>query len=335
MSTSQLRYLPISYDVAGGDVAVAGNGVAVLRKLELLARTQARVALFSPSPDPALLDFVATSGIAHLAAYPCADDLGKAVLLFVATGDEREDERLAGLARAARVAVNVVDRPHLSTFAMPALVERGPLTVAIASDGLAPVLAQRVRALVDAVIPRTFANLGELARSVRTQVLGRLSGNAARRRFWWRVLDGNAGATALSGRMDEARDLALRELDALAIEPLRGRVYLVGAGPGPEDLLTLRAQRLLLSADVIVHDAFVPECVAAMGRRDAIRLSVAQADISALLIRLSREGRSVVRLVSGDTPMTEEIVALGQAGVEYEAVPGVPLPPAAASSLAA
>lgn len=332
MSAAPLRYLPISFDVTDSHVAVAGNGPAALRKLELLSRTRARVTIFAPSPDPALA--AAAAGLVHVPAYPTSADLADTTLLFVATGDEEEDERLAARARVARVPVNVVDRPRLSTFAMPALVERGSLTVAIASDGLAPVLAQRVRALIDAVLPSTFANLGELARSVRAQVLGRLPGNAARRRFWWRVLDGDAGATALSGRLDEARDLALRELDALAVEPLRGRVCLVSAGLGAADLLTLRAQRLLLSADVIVHDARVPDGVLAMGRRDAVRLSVGRADAGALLIRLGREGRSVVRLDSGD-PNVEELVALRQAGVDVELVPGVATAPAAAPSLAA
>lgn len=328
MTTPLLRYLPITFDVAGGHVAVAGNGAAALRKLELLSRTRARLTLFSS--DPALT----ASGVTHIRAYPTADDLSEVTLLFVATGDEQGDERLAAIARAARVPVNVVDRPHLSTFAMPALVERGSLTVAIASDGLAPVLAQRVRALIDAVLPRTFANLGELARSVRSQVLCRLPANAARRRFWWRVLDGEAGTTALAGRLDEARDLALHELDALAAEPLRGKVYLVGAGPGSEDLLTLRAQRLLLSADVIVHDMDVPENVVAMGRRDAIRFPATQTDVIALLIRLGREGRSVVRLSAG-TPRGEEAAALRHAGVDLEIVPGVTVATTAASSLAA
>lgn len=332
MPAPSLRYLPITFAVAGGHVVIAGNGTAALRKLELLRRTQARVTLFSPSPDPALE--AASSGVSHIRAYPTASDLAEATLLFVATGDEREDERLAILARAARIPINVVDRPLLSTFAMPALVERGSLTVAIASDGLAPVLAQRVRALIDAVLPRTFANLGELARSIRSQVLQHLPGNAARRRFWWRVLDGEAGATALSGRMEEARDLALRELDALAIEPLRGKVYLVGAGPGSADLLTLRAQRLLLSADVVVHDTSVPEDVLMMGRRDALRLPVAQTGVNALLIRLGREGRSVVRLCAG-TPPGEEIAALRHAGIDLEVVPGVTAVEAAAPSLAA
>jgi uroporphyrin-III C-methyltransferase/precorrin-2 dehydrogenase/sirohydrochlorin ferrochelatase len=118
--------------------------------------------------------------------------------------------------------------------------------------------------------------------------------------------------------------------------PAQGHIALVGAGPGAEDLLTLRAQRHLMEADVIMYDALVPEAVVAMGRRDAERLPVgkrkgchskSQDEINALLVRLGREGKRVVRLKSGD-PLVfgragEEMQALRDAGISYEVVPGV------------
>jgi uroporphyrin-III C-methyltransferase/precorrin-2 dehydrogenase/sirohydrochlorin ferrochelatase len=74
-------------------------------------------------------------------------------------------------------------RPHLSSFTMPAIVGRGAVTVAIASDGSAPVLAQRVRALIDGLPPTTLASLDDLARAIRSNVLERLPESTARRRF--------------------------------------------------------------------------------------------------------------------------------------------------------
>jgi uroporphyrin-III C-methyltransferase / precorrin-2 dehydrogenase / sirohydrochlorin ferrochelatase len=126
-----------------------------------------------------------------------------------------------------------------------------------------------------------------------------------------------------------------------------GVVWLIGAGPGAEDLLTLRAQRLLQEADIIVHDHLVPEGVVEMGRRDAERISVGkraghhsftQAQINALLVRLAGQGKRIARLKGGD-PMVfgragEEVAALRKAGIAYHIVPGVTAALAAAAQTA-
>jgi len=126
-----------------------------------------------------------------------------------------------------------------------------------------------------------------------------------------------------------------------------GVVWLIGAGPGAEDLITLRAQRMLQQADVIVHDQLVPDAVIEMGRRDAERISVGkkkghhsftQAQINTLIVRLARDGKRVARLKGGD-PMVfgragEEVAALRKAGVDYQIVPGVTSALAAAADTA-
>lgn len=326
--TSLRRYLPISYDVAGKRVAIAGNGTAALAKLALLSRTQARLTLYSPAPRLDLAAAAAAAGVERVASWPEVLRLEGTALLFVATEDAAEDERLSNLARSLGIAVNAVDRPHLTDFAMPSIVDRGSLTVAIASDGAAPVLAQRVRALIDALLPPGLANLGDLARAIRSTVLERLNGNAQRRRFWWRTLDGRAGAAALAGDIDKARLIALAELDAAAGEA--GKVSFV-AVPGAPDLLTLRAQRVLLCADVIAH-AGLPAEILVLARRDAERVP-AGSDAGDLLIRLARSGQHVVRLATTASP--PEIAALRSAGIDYEIVPGVAAAPSPSSSLAA
>ena len=126
---------------------------------------------------------------------------------------------------------------------------------------------------------------------------------------------------------------------------MSGKVYLVGAGPGAPDLLTLRAARLLAEADVVLHDALVhPETLALAARAEKIavgkrcgRHSSAQRFINKRLVDAARANRIVVRLKGGD-PMLfgraqEEIAALEKAGIEYEVVPGVTAAFAAASDL--
>lgn len=128
--------------------------------------------------------------------------------------------------------------------------------------------------------------------------------------------------------------------------PEPGTVYLVGAGPGNPDLLTLRAHRLLSTADAVFHDDLVPAGILALCRQDARVVSVGkrcgakavtQEQIQELLIAASRAGRSVVRLKSGDPLLygraSEEIAALAEAGIPCEVVPGVSALFAAAADL--
>jgi uroporphyrin-III C-methyltransferase len=115
-----------------------------------------------------------------------------------------------------------------------------------------------------------------------------------------------------------------------------GKVWLVGAGPGDPDLLTLRAARLIMGASLIVHDGLVDPAILAMARGNTRLVSVAkrrsqhtmpQDDINALLIREAKVGREVVRLKGGDPFIFgrggEEAEACRSAGVEVEVVPGI------------
>ncbi|GLK77771.1 uroporphyrinogen-III C-methyltransferase [Methylopila jiangsuensis] len=339
----RLTSFPAFFRVSGRDVLVVGSGAAAAAKTRLLAETDARIVVVAAHPEEELAADVARTGATLKRETFSPAHLSGATLVFAATEDEAQDRAIADAARAARIPVNVVDRPELCDFTTPAIVNRAPLAVAIGTEGAAPVLARHVRARIEALLAPEVGALASLAESLRETVARLVPAGEARRRFWARLFDGPVAARALAGDAAGARSLAMREI---AAEPdLAGFVWLVGAGPGSVDLLTLRAQRVLQEADVIVHDALVPSEVIAMGRRDAERIFVGkrkghheatQSEIEALLVREARAGRRVVRLKSGD-PMIfgragEEMAALKAAGVAYEVVPGVTAALAAASS---
>ena len=333
-SESRLNAFPIFMKVEGRGVIVVGNGDEALAKARLMAQSSAVLTIVAEIPDQELAAWAAANGATLLREPYHSDHLAGATLVFAATGEETLDARIVEDARAAGICVNAVDRPELCDFFTPALVNRAPVAIAIGTEGAGPVLAQMIRTRIDRMLSPSLGKLATLAASYRAAVETLLRKGAARRGYWNEFFSGAPARAMEIGHFDEAQAAA----DALLVRrgAVEGHVALVGAGPGAEDLLTLRAHRLLMEADVIVHDALVPEAIVAMGRRDAERIGVgkrkgchskSQAEINDLLVELGRAGRRVVRLKSGD-PLVfgragEEMAALREAGVSYEVVPGV------------
>jgi len=232
------------------------------------------------------------------------------------------------------VPVNIVDRPGLCSYITPSVIDRGALQIALSSGGAAPVLARLLRARIEAMVPPGYGRLAALAERFKEEIRRRLPDVALRRRVLERALGGRVADLVLAGADAAAEAELAREIEEGA--DAAGIGYWVGAGPGAADLLTIRAQRLLGEADVIVHDRLVTQDVLDMARRDADRIAVGksravhalpQDEINALLVRLGQAGRKVVRLKGGD-PLVfgrggEEAAALAAAGVAFEIVPGV------------
>lgn len=338
-----LDVFPTFQKVAGRRVVVVGGGEEAAAKVRLLSETAARIEVIAPDLEPALAAALEKAGGRHLPGPFRPALLTGAALVFAASGEEDADRAVVEAARIFGIPANAVDRPGLCDFYVGALVNRAPVAVAITSTGVGPVLARHIRARIEALLPRETGDLARLAETFRDTVARVIPDGAARRRFWARFFSGSVASNLQAGRPGAARAEAQRLLNADDADS--GFVWLVGAGPGAEDLLTLRAQRVLQEADVIVHDALVPDAVVAMGRRDAQRIavgkrkgahSVPQPEINAILLREARAGRRVVRLKSGD-PMIfgragEEIAALRAAGIAHDVVPGVTAAFAAAAS---
>ncbi len=309
-----MRHFPAFLELAGRRVLVLGTGEIAERKAELLYRAGAEVE-FAAHFAPELLD-------------DCA----------LAIGADAAGADLEALSKACQmrgIPVNIVDKPSLCSFIMPSIVERDAVTIAISTGGTAPVLARMIRQKIEAVLPPLLGRIAALADHFKAGIRAKLPELGPRRRFLDAVLMGHPADLALAGRDAEARIAFARALeDAEAAPP--GMVYLVGAGPGAADLLTLRALRLLGEADIIVHDRLVSPEVLDLARRDAERIFVGkqranhcmpQEEINALLVRLGQAGKRIVRLKGGDPFIFgrggEEAEALADAGIAYEVVPGV------------
>ena len=335
MAAERLSVFPAFHKVMGRVVLVVGDATEAAAKVRLLGETDARIRLVAASPSTELRELIDSDTVEHRSRPFQADDLDGVVLAFAASGDRALDAEVVAAARARSIPVNAVDRPDLCDFYTPAIVNRAPVAIAITSTGAGPVLAQKLRARIEAMLPARLGALARLGEGFRAAAEQALPKGQPRRRFWSSFFEGRVADAALAGLSDEAGRLASRLLADSDREP-KGFVWLVGAGPGAADLLTLRAQRLLQEADVIVHDALVPESVVAMGRRDAARInvgkrkghhSVTQEEINAILVREATAGRRVVRLKSGD-PLVfgragEEMAALRKAIIQFEVVPGI------------
>jgi uroporphyrin-III C-methyltransferase/precorrin-2 dehydrogenase/sirohydrochlorin ferrochelatase len=342
-----MRTFPIFVSFEGKSPLVVGGGELAAMKTRLLLKRAPSVDV-AASKVVAELAVLAEEGVVSLVpALPGIDQLRGRPLVIAATEVDKEDTRVSAIARALGVPINVPDRPELCTFVLPAIVDRGEVTVAIGTSGAAPVLAQRLRAWLEQELHPRLDALARLAGEFRGAVADRIPSGTRRRKFWEAVFEGAAAEAMLEGDETKAKALIGEAIEsAAATSPALGRVLLVGAGPGDAELLTVKAVRALKAADVILYDRLVGDGVLDHARREAELIlvgkakgqhSVPQNEINALLIARARAGQTVVRLKGGDPLIFgrggEELDALRAAGIAIEIVPGVTAGVAAAASL--
>ena len=303
-----MQHFPIFLDLAARRVVVSGGGETALAKLRLLLKTEAQISVFSAEPDAALRKL---AGEGRLTLVPRAFGPGDALcaaLFYAANDDAEEDARVAALARADGALVNVVDNLEASQFITPAIVDRDPVTVAIGTEGAAPVLARAIKRDLEERVPTRLGLLARIGKLFRPEA-ERLPMGRARRDFWSEYYFG-IGPKALDAGEDTVEPALTRLLEThLANEARDGHVEFVGAGPGDPELLTLKARKALDRADVIVHDRLVAPEILELARREARLIDVgkegfgpstSQDHINAVIVAEARDGAHVVRLKSGD-----------------------------------
>ncbi|WP_420397858.1 siroheme synthase CysG [Nioella sp.] len=341
-----MKHFPIFLAVENRRILLSGGGEAALAKLRLLLKTEARVEVYAGSPAPEIATW-ADKGLLTLHRRALAPaDLTGAVLVYAADEDEARDARIKAMADRAGLLVNIVDNLNDSAFITPAIVDRDPVTVAIGTEGAAPVLARAIKRDLEEKLPVTLGTLARIGKRFRVAVEALPFGR--KRRDFWAEYYFDTGPKALAERGEQGVKDGLRALLAehLTAAPREGHVALVGAGPGDPELLTLKARKALDEADVIIHDRLVAPEILELARREATLLDVGkqgfgrhtpQEEIARLMVEHAAKGLQVVRLKSGDPViygrLDEEIEALEVAGIGWSIVPGITSASAAAAGI--
>lgn len=316
-----MRYFPIFMDLQDRPVTVVGGSEEALRKVRLLLKTGAVINVIAPTLHEEL---VAELRVNWIAKGYHAGLLDGASLVYSA--DARLNERVAEDAKALGIPVNAVDNPDISTFIVPSIVDRDPVIVAIGTEGTAPILGQGLRARIDAMLPQALGDLAKAAAGLRNRVAEAIPPGNRRRTFWYRFFFSDVREAFLAG--STCNYLAgVENLFAQEAQPPQGRVAFLSLGSEDPELLTIRAQRKLQEADVIVHDRAMPQAILELARRDAVRIPVKGElydGATDLLISEAKAGKLVVRL-SGDVSL-EETVSVAAEGVSFETIPAVATP---------
>ncbi|MGO8718533.1 MAG: siroheme synthase CysG [Acidobacteriaceae bacterium] len=315
---------------------IVGAGNVALEKIASLLRAGAKLRVVAPAACEAVEQLAADGKIAlELRGFQEADLAGQSFVV-TATDSRTVNRQVFLAARQLGLLCNSVDDPPNCDFYFASIVQRGKLQIAISTAGESPALAQRLRRQIDAQLPEdTAAWLDELG-SLRREILATHPAGSERKA----LLHTLAERPLCDSDECPSRKLAFpesaRQKKSVRTIAQKGTVYLVGAGPGDPELLTLKAADLLATADVVLHDDLVPQAVLDRAGAEARVISVGkrcgdrrttQQQIHELMIQQARSGASVVRLKSGDPLIFgragEEIEALEQAQVPYTVVPGV------------
>ena len=317
-----MRYFPIFFDLQDRKVIVVGGGEEAVRKIRLLLKTPAQINVIAPE----LHNEIRTDSRIHwLATEFTAELLDGAALVYSA--EPELNAAVSAAAQARGIPVNAVDQASISTFIVPSIVDRDPVVVAIGTEGTAPVLGQGIRAKIDALLPAKLGELASVASTLRARVARHVPHGNARRSFWQSYFFGAPRETLFAGDKSGFANAIKTAISNAAI-PSEGIVTLVGVGPGDAELITIKAQRKMMEADVIVYDASVPAQIMEMARRDATRITALfrSSELEKVLVEQARAGKLVVRLIAGaeqNIQAHDEYVMLRAQGIAADVVQGL------------
>lgn len=336
MRIDSVDIFPISLKLQQQPCLIVGGGHIAYRKALLLQKSGAKISVISPEIEAQLLEIVEKSSGQYIQAHFEDHDLklNDYRLVIAATDQPLVNQQVFEECENLNVLVNSVDDPPHCRFMVPAIVDRSPLVISIASNGTSPVLSRQIRTQLETVIPHGMGALAKISGEWRQRIKQKIENPDERRIFWEELYAGPFKERVFNNNLAEAEKIIHQSL--IEWNKPKGEVYLVGAGPGDPELLTLKALRLMQQADVVIYDRLVSGAIMELCRRDAEKIyvgkarsnhAVPQEGINALLVKYANEGKRVCRLKGGDPFIFgrggEEIQELYEAGISFQVVPGI------------
>lgn len=345
-----MSLLPIFLKVRGRPCLVVGAGEVATGKIESLVAAGAHVTVVAPWGTPSVETLHAQNALAvwhrrpfqNADVHPQAHAQGAPFVVIAATDAKAINRHVYQLCQQAGILCNAVDDIPNCDFFYGSVVQRDTLQIAISTAGNSPSLAQRLRREIEELLPHDLGpwlrDLGALRREVLQHHAASPGRNA--------LLEGLAHRSVCESATCPSRTMALAAVPPAYDATSAPLVWLVGAGPGDPELLTLKALRVLARADLVLHDDLVPDAVLALVRAGAEIVNVGkrcgcatitQDQIHRHMIDGAQSGRFVVRLKSGDPLIFgragEEMDALREANISFEVVPGITAASSAAAAL--
>ena len=329
-----MKRFPLFVNLDKLPVLVVGGGEIAERKINLIIKANANVEVLARKFTPNVEQIISKKKLKKIKKNLDISTLSSNYSLIIAATDNKQvNKKLFNFAKKNNILINVVDQPELCTCTFGSIVERGDLVVAISTGGSAPVFARNLREKLETLLPQSTKQLIDFSSTIREKVIRSFSQFNKRRIFWELFFD----AFATKKNITKSN---LTKLSNQLIKSLRnknsGEVFLVGAGPGDPELLTLRSLHLIQKADVCIYDNLVSKDILELVRRDAQMIyagklrnnhTIEQKEINKLLVNYAKKGLRVLRLKGGDPFMFgrggEEISELMAKKIKFQVVPGI------------
>lgn len=328
-----MNWLPLLHRSNDVKFIIFGGGQVAQRKVQTLIKFTTAITVVAPVLDARLVALAEENKIQHIDSLAKQSHVLAGCRIVAATDDATVNQQVAGWAKVLSCPVSIADDPTNSDFIFPAIIDRNPVMIAISSASESPALTRYLRNQLDAALSSRIPQLARFVATLRRTIRSSNSDSKQRQQLWRSLMSSAMPNLVLAGKEEQAQQICDQ---VIAGKSHHGEVFLVGAGPGDPDLLTLKAVRLIQQADVVFYDRLVSPAILEycnskaemhyVGKAKANH-AVPQADINQLLADHAKLGKTVLRLKGGDPFIFgrggEEIELLAEQQVPFQVVPGI------------